>query len=113
MNLKTLIEQDKLIINDFETIKELTTFVSDGKNGKFEAEEGCNDDLVMAFVVFSWLVAQKYFRENNENLDIRSRLEEENRRWIEDEMIIPVVIDDGLGDDYEKDKNGNVWTTVV
>jgi len=113
MNLKTLVEQDKLIIQDFDTIQELTTFASNGKNGKFEAEEGCHDDLVMALVVFSWLAAQRYFRESGENMDVRLQLEEDNKSWIEDQMIVPLMIDDGLTDmSMEIDKSGNLWTAV-
>jgi hypothetical protein len=113
MNLKALIEQDKLIIQDFDTIQELTTFASNGKNGKFEAEEGCHDDLVMSLVVFSWLAAQRYFRESGDNIDVRLQLEEENRRWIEDEMVIPLYIDDGVtGVGVEIDKAGDLWTPV-
>jgi hypothetical protein len=113
MTLKTLIEQDKLIIQDFETIKELTTFISNGKNGKFEAEEGCNDDLVMSLVVFAWLVSQKYFRESNEHVDVRARLETDNKSWI-DEYVIPVHIDDGLGSDMgEVDSRGTLWIPVA
>ena len=55
-NLKTLIEEDKLQILDYDIISELTTFVQ--KRQSFEAEEGCNDDLAMCLVIFSWLVAQ-------------------------------------------------------
>ena len=43
LNLKALIEEDKLVFNDYDIISELTTFIS--KHNSFEAEEGCNDDL--------------------------------------------------------------------
>jgi hypothetical protein len=52
-NLKTLIEGDKLIIQDFDTYSELTTF-EQNKNS-FKAAEGANDDLVMSLVIFAWL----------------------------------------------------------
>ena len=44
-NLKQMIESDKVLINDFGIINELTTFVE--KRDSFMAEEGCHDDLVM------------------------------------------------------------------
>ena len=44
-NLKTLIEGNKLIVNDFDTISELTTFVADKTS--FKADDGHNDDLVI------------------------------------------------------------------
>lgn len=57
--LKLMIEQDQLIINDFDTIKELSTFSRKGVS--YEAEPGCHDDLVMCLVLFGWLSAQQYF----------------------------------------------------
>jgi len=57
--LKLMIEQDQLIINDFDTINELSTFSRKGVS--YEAEPGCNDDLVMCLVLFAWLSAQQYF----------------------------------------------------
>lgn len=59
--IKLLIEQDQLIINDFDTIHELSTFSRKGTS--YEAEEGCNDDLAMCLVLFGWLSNQKYFKE--------------------------------------------------
>ena len=69
-NLKTLIEDHKLLTCDYEIISELTTFAQ--KHNSFEAEEGCNDDLAMCLVLFAWLVQQDYFKEMTDN-DIRKR----------------------------------------
>jgi len=60
-NLKTFLEDDKLLTVDYDIISELTTFAQ--RHNSFEAEEGCNDDLAMCLVIFSWLVAQDYFKE--------------------------------------------------
>ena len=54
LNLKTLIEADKIVFKDYEIISELTTFIQ--KHNSFEAEEGCNDDLAMCLVIYAWLV---------------------------------------------------------
>ena len=70
-NLKTLVEDDKLLTCDYEIISELTTFSQ--KHNSFEAEEGCNDDLAMCLVIFAWLVAQDYFKEMTDN-DVRKRI---------------------------------------
>lgn len=59
--LKMLIENNQLLINDHETIKELTTFAK--KGGSFEASPGCHDDLVMCLVLFAWLTAQDFFKD--------------------------------------------------
>jgi intein/homing endonuclease len=76
--LKMLIEQDQLIVNDFQTINELSTFSRKGIS--YEAESGCNDDLVMGLVLFAWMTDQLFFREITDinTLDkLRSRNEEE------------------------------------
>ena len=70
LNLKTLIEEDKLIFKDYDIIAELTTFIQ--KHNSFEAEDGCNDDLAMCLVIYAWLVAQDYFKELTDQ-DIRKR----------------------------------------
>lgn len=75
-NLKTLLENDKLQINDYHMIEELGTFVAKGTS--FEADEGANDDTVMTLVLFSWLVRQDFFKDYAEN-DIQSSLYEANR----------------------------------
>jgi hypothetical protein len=54
LNLKTMIEEDKLIFNDYEIISELTTFIQ--KHNSFEAEDGCNDDLAMCLVIYAWII---------------------------------------------------------
>ena len=108
-NLKTLIEDDKLITTDYEVISELTTFSQKGNS--FEAEEGCNDDLAMCLVIFSWLVAQEYFKEMTEN-DVRKRIYEEQKNQIEQDMSPFGFISDGL-DSQESfvDNSGDRWYT--
>jgi hypothetical protein len=105
-NLKTLIESDKLIINDADTIMELTTFSADKKS--FKAEEGNNDDLAMTLVHFGWLTSQRYFKENIKN-DIRKVLQEEQLNIIDNDIVPFGIIDNGLDDKMEMDKNGDVW----
>jgi hypothetical protein len=94
-NLKTLLEDDKLLVSDYEIISELTTFAQ--KHNSFEAEEGCNDDLAMCLVIFSWLVAQDYFKEMTDN-DVRKRIYEEQKNQIEQDMAPFGFISDGLDD---------------
>lgn len=59
--LKLLVEQRQLIINDHQTIFELSRFSRKGTS--YEAEDGCNDDLVMALVLFAWMSDQQYFKD--------------------------------------------------
>ena len=107
-NLKLLIEDDKLFITDYDIISELTTFAQ--RHNSFEAEEGCNDDLVMCLVIFAWLVAQEYFKEMTNN-DIRKRLYEEHKNQIEQDMSPFGFIADGLDDfeDFVEEKSGDRW----
>jgi len=106
LNLKTLIEEDKLIFNDYEIISELTTFIS--KHNSFEAEEGCNDDLAMCLVIYAWLVQMDYFKELTDQ-DVRKRLYEEQRNQIEQDMAPFGFMDDGLGSESFTDSEGDRW----
>ena len=107
-NLKTLLEDDKILVSDYEIISELTTFAQRGNT--FEAEEGCNDDLAMCLVIFSWVVAQDYFKEMTDN-DVRKRLYEEQKNQIEQDMAPFGFISDGLDDTVFTDKEGDRWHT--
>ena len=105
-NLKTMLEDDKLITCDYEIISELTTFSQ--KHNSFEAEEGCNDDLAMCLVLFAWLVAQDYFKEMTDN-DIRKRIYEEQKNQIEQDMAPFGFIQTGLDDESFIDNDGERW----
>ena len=107
-NLKTLVEDHKLITKDYDIISELTTFIQKGRS--FEAEEGCNDDLAMCLVIFAWLVAQDYFKEMTNN-DVRKRIYEEQKNQIEQDMAPFGFIQNGLDDESFVDKNGDRWYT--
>ena len=109
LNLKTLIEENKLIFQDYEIISELTTFIS--KHNSFEAEEGCNDDLAMCLVIYAWLVQMDYFKELTDQ-DVRKRLYEEQKNQIEQDMAPFGFLNDGLGDDSFVDSEGDRWTTA-
>ena len=105
--LKEMIESDKLIISDFDTISELTTFAV--KNNSYEAEEGSNDDLAMTLVIFSWLVQQRYFKDLTD-LDIRKKLAEEQMKALEDDLLPFGIIDDGRDAQTFTDNSGTTWT---
>jgi hypothetical protein len=109
LNLKTMIESDKLLFRDYEVISELTTFIS--KHNSFEAEEGCNDDLAMCLVIYAWLVAQDYFKELTDQ-DVRKRLYEDQKDQIEQDMAPFGFMDDGLnnGESFV-DADGDRWFT--
>jgi len=109
LNLKTMIEEDKLLFCDYDIISELTTFIS--KSNSFEAEEGCNDDLAMCLVIYAWLVAQDYFKELTDQ-DIRKRLYDEQKNQIEQDMAPFGFIDDGLDSSSFVDSEGDRWSVA-
>ena len=104
-NLKTLIEGDKLLINDFDTISELTTFVA--KKNSFMAEDGSNDDMVMTLVIFSWVTTQKYFKEIV-NHDIRKQLQLEEMNQVDEESLPAPIIENGMTTNLEL-MDGDLW----
>ena len=109
LNLKTLIEENKLLFCDYEIISELTTFIS--KKNSFEAEEGCNDDLAMCLVIYAWLVAQDYFKELTDQ-DVRKKLYEEQKNQIEQDMAPFGFLNDGITDESSfVDAQGDRWYT--
>ena len=107
-NMKALIEDDKLLLSDYDIIAELTTFIQKGQS--WQAEEGCHDDLAMCLVMFSWLAVQDYFKELHDN-DIRARMYQEQREAIEADMAPFGFMDDGLSDEAFVDPEGQVWHT--
>jgi hypothetical protein len=106
LNLKTIIESDKLIFSDYEIISELTTFIE--KSNSFQAEEGCNDDLAMCLVIYAWLVQQDYFKELTDQ-DVRKRLYEEQKNQIEQDMAPFGFIETGLETESFVDADGDRW----
>ena len=112
-NMKSLIEGNKLIINDFDIIAELSTFISRGKS--FEAEQGATDDLVMCLVIFSWLANQRYFKELT-NVDVRGQMFTDQQNAIEADMAPFGFIDNGLDDPEGRDgyfiDAGEIWRPV-
>ena len=81
---KLLIEQDQLIVNDFETIKELSTFSRKGVS--YEAESGCHDDLVMGLVLFAWLTDQAFFKDITD-INTMLRLKEQNQDHLDNQLL--------------------------
>ena len=109
---KTLVESDKMVINDFDVINELATFIEHGQS--FEAEQGQNDDLVMCCVLFAWMTDQAYFKELTDS-DIRAKLLAERQHELESDLLPFGFFDDGLGegDTTMVDEYGTKWSPVV
>ena len=111
-NIKSLIEGDKMIINDFNIIEEMSTFARRGSS--WQAEEGCNDDLMMCLVIFGWLSNQPFFKEMT-NTNARQQLYEEQEKLIEQDMAPFGFVDDGTPEEekVEVDEYGTVWYPVT
>ena len=97
--LKLLIEQNQLVINDFYTINELSTFSR--KNNSYEAEEGKHDDLVMPLVLFGWLSDQNYFKEYTDIYTMQKLREKTEEDIIQDLAPFGYVFDGR--DEYSED----------
>ena len=91
-NLKTLIEADRLIVKDFDTIHELITFIR--KKDSYEAEEGNHDDLAMTLVLFGWMVSQGFFKDTT-NTDLRKSMIQEQMEMLENEVTPFGFIENG------------------
>lgn len=91
MGLKTLVESDKLSINDERILYELFRFVNIGES--YEAEEG-HDDLVMCCVLFAWAINQQYVKELT-SVDLRQKLEQENEEALDESMLPMGIISRG------------------
>jgi hypothetical protein len=69
-NIKTLVENEKIELNDKTVIDEFGTFIPKGKS--YEADSGANDDFAMCCVLFAWATTQQYFKDMT---DINTRVE--------------------------------------
>jgi len=94
MNFKTLLEEQKLLIPDADTISEITTFIE--SRGTYAADDGYNDDLVMTLVLFSWLTTQPYFKDLND-VNLREMIYASRIKMIENELTPFGFISDGQG----------------
>ncbi len=111
-NLKQLIEDNKLIVEDYDCVNELSTFISKGPS--YTADDGCNDDLVACMFMFGWATDQTYFKELTDN-DIRITMMKEQQDALEQDMAPFGFVMNGVDDpvDDEVDEYGTRWTTVV
>ncbi len=105
-NFKSMAEEKKLIIRDADTISEISTFIQ--KRNSYQADEGYHDDLVMPFVLFSWLTTNPYFKDLT-NINIRKELYEKRIQDIEQELTPFGLIDDGHDDSSFVDSSGQMW----
>lgn len=104
--LKNLVEEDKLILNDFQLVNELTTFIA--KRNSFEADDGHHDDLVMSMVLNAWIIGQPYFKDLL-NQDVRKKLYDDKMEKIEQDIVPFGFIDDAQEPQSFVDESGDRW----
>jgi len=112
-NLKQMIEDDKLIVQDLQIISELSTFIVKGQS--FEADDGCTDDLVACMFIFAWATDQTYFKELTD-MDIRQTMMREQQDMLEQDMAPFGFMVNGLEDENigtMVDEYGTRWSPVV
>ena len=112
-NLKQLVEDNKLIVEDYDCINELSTFIVKGHS--FEADEGCTDDLVACMFLFAWATDQTYFKELTD-VDIRATMMREQQDALEQDMapfgfVITGLEDENIGEMV--DEYGTKWSPIV
>ncbi len=109
-NLKQLIENDKLLINDFDIVAELSTFIM--LKGKYQADSGEHDDLVLAAILFAWLTTQQWFKDYT-NDDIRKQMFAQQAARIDQELTPFGIINNGISyDDFIEVTPTDVWLSA-
>ena len=112
-NLKQLVEDSKLIVEDYDCINELSTFIVKGHS--FEADEGCTDDLVACMFLFAWATDQTYFKELTD-VDIRATMMREQQDALEQDMapfgfVVTGLEEENIGEMV--DEYGTKWSPIV
>jgi len=101
--LKDLIENQKLLVNDMNTISEISTFIE--QKDSYAADDGYHDDLVMTLVIFGWLTSQAYFKELTD-IDIRKSMYRARLEMIDNEVLPVGFFHDG------NQSSDDGWQTV-
>ena len=112
-NLKQLVEDNKLIVEDMDIITELSTFIIKGSS--HEADDGCTDDLVACLFMFAWATDQQYFKELTDQ-DIRQTMMREQQDALEQDMapfgfVVTGLEDENIG--QMVDEYGTKWSPIV
>jgi hypothetical protein len=90
--LKMLVEQNQMILVDYNTIQELSRFSKKGFS--YEAEPGFHDDMVMNLVIFAWLTDDRFFRELTD-INTLAQLREKTEEQLNEDLLPFGFIDTG------------------
>jgi len=105
--LKSLVEENKLLVFDKDIISEFSTFIEHA--GTFQADEGYHDDLTMTLVLFAWATNDIMFKDlmNSSN---RQAMYSNQIKNIEDDLTPFGYIDNGQPDEYIPEViDGDLW----
>jgi hypothetical protein len=106
--VKDLLETEKLIVVDEETILEISTFIAKGQS--YEASEGNHDDIMMNLVMFGYFATTEMFRDLTD-IDIKQMLYDQRIAEIENDIPSFGFIDDGSDAiaDIERKEDNSPW----
>lgn len=99
--LKSMIENDVLAINDFNTVTELLSFVKKGQS--YEASAKSTDDIVMTLVIFAWFTSQTYFSDMT-NSNVGEMIRDKLKSTIDDTLVPFGIIDTHM--EYDSNDSG-------
>jgi len=102
---KELVRDQKLYLQDQNTINEISTFVK--KATSYEAEVGKHDDIVMSIVNMAYATTTTQFEEIF-NMNVSKTLLNNNRKDIEEDVLPPPLISNGI-DTFEGNNFNNIF----
>ena len=104
--IKDILENNKLVIVDENTILEISTFVAKGQS--YEASDGNHDDLMMNLVLFGYFASSQYFSDMTD-INLKNVLFTRQMKEIEDDIVPFGFIDDGEQYSNEIEKKNDHW----
>jgi hypothetical protein len=107
-SLRDLLEGQRLVVNDKNTINELGSFVRHGSS--YQAQKGLHDDLVMTLVLFAWFTGTEDFIDIT-NHNIKNKLYQKTIDVMYEDLLPEIVIDNGIntGSEFIRE-DGLLWT---
>lgn len=96
--LKLLVEQEQLILNDHDTIFELSNFIRVKNSYEADKDANATDDLVMTLVLFSWLTTQDHFKDLTD-INTMAKLRERSQQQMEEQLLFTGMMTSTVEDD--------------
>ena len=107
--IKDIIENEKLQINDTNTILECSTFIAKGQS--YEASPGNHDDLIMNLVMFGYFATTEMFGDMTD-INLKEMMFKDKMAQIENDMVPFGFIDDGsdaINELQKEEDRGKPW----